>query len=191
MSDGAPRNAADDVRYGSKAVEDDDWIRTFLSRIPNGVLALPATAEPHVVTQLFVHDAETDRLFFHGAQGGRAYDLIEAAESTRASFTASEMGRMIPAQMPVNFTVEYASVVARGELSLVEPAEEKFAVLERFMTKYAPQLTPGEDYDPIAEASVDRTAVYRFDVDEWSGKRGEKPTEFPGAFEYDPAPGED
>lgn len=184
MTGNAPRNAADDIRYGGLAVDDDDWIRAFLDEAPAGVLALPDEAEPHVVTQLFVHDAETDCLFFHGAQGGRAHDLVSAAATTPATFTASELGRVLPAQMPVNFNVEYKSVVARGELSLLSDDAEKFPVLARFMAKYAPQLTAGEDYDPIAEESVARTAVYRFDIHEWTAKHGEKPAEFPGAYEY-------
>lgn len=189
MSDDAPRNVSTDIRYGSLAVDDDEWIREFLDRVPTGVLALPTDDAPHVLTQLFVHDADSDALFFHGAQGGRAYDIVEAGDPLRVSFAASEMGRVLPARKPVNFNVEYGSVVARGELWLLDEPAEKRAVLERFMAKYAPQLTAGSDYDPIAETSVDRTAVYRLEVDEWSGKHGEKPPEFPGAFEYDAGSG--
>jgi nitroimidazol reductase NimA-like FMN-containing flavoprotein (pyridoxamine 5'-phosphate oxidase superfamily) len=187
MTDDRPQNVSSEIRYGSLAVEDDAWIREFLARVPTGVLALPTDGPPHVLTQLFVHDDDSDTLFFHGAQGGRAYDIVAGDEPLAASFTASEMGRVLPAEKPVNFNVEYASVVARGTLSLVDDDAEKLAALERFMAKYAPQLTVGEDYDPIADASVDRTAVYRFTVEAWSGKHGEKPADFPGAFGYEPA----
>ena len=185
MTDDQPRNVSSDVRYGGLAVDDDAWIREFLDRVPSGVLALPTDAEPHVLTQLFVRD--DDVLYFHGARGGRGYDLVAAGAPLPASFTASEMGRVLPAEMPVNFNVAYGSVVVRGTLTLLDNPAAKRAVLERFMAKYAPHLTAGEDYEPIAEASVDRTAVYRLAVEEWSGKRGEKPPDFPGAFEYDPS----
>jgi hypothetical protein len=45
-------------------------------------------------------------------------------------------------------------------------------------------MTPGEDYEPIADDSIDRTSVYRLDVEGWSGKRNE-PDSFPGAYDYD------
>lgn len=186
MTADRPRNDASAIRYGSLAVDDDEWIHEFLRCVPTGVLALPTDAEPHVLTQLFVYDADEGACFFHGAQGGRAYDIVAEAAPIRASFSASEMGRVLPAQKPVNFNVEYGSVVARGEVSLVEERPAKFAVLERFMEKFAPQLSPEEDYDPIAGESVARTAVYRFDVESWTAKHGEKPDSFPGAFEYDP-----
>jgi nitroimidazol reductase NimA-like FMN-containing flavoprotein (pyridoxamine 5'-phosphate oxidase superfamily) len=95
------------------------------------------------------------------------------------------MGRFVPAAEPVNFTVEYASVVAYGTVSLLDTREEKRRVLERFMTKFAPQLTPGEDYEEMTGGSIDRTAVYRLDVESWSAKRGEKPPEHPGAYDLD------
>ncbi|MFC6733840.1 pyridoxamine 5'-phosphate oxidase family protein [Haladaptatus sp. GCM10025893] len=140
---------------------------------------------PHLVTQLFVYDDEAHAIFLHGARAGRAHDLVAEGDRPRASFTTSEHGRYIPADEPVNFTVEYSSVVAYGCISLLSAADEKQAVLEKVMAKYAPQLTPGEDYQPMSDESIDRTAVYRLNVESWSGKQGWKDPDHPGAYDLD------
>nr|WP_255767552.1 pyridoxamine 5'-phosphate oxidase family protein [Haladaptatus halobius] len=140
---------------------------------------------PHLVTQLFVYNQDKGVIYLHGAQAGRAHDLVESGDQPCASFTTSEKGRCIPADEPVNFTVEYSSVVAYGTIDLLADKEEKRGVLEQFMEKFAPQLTEGEDYKRIAQESIDRTAVYRLDVKSWSGKEGWKDPDHPGAYSLD------
>ncbi|WP_245726745.1 pyridoxamine 5'-phosphate oxidase family protein [Natronorubrum sediminis] len=169
------------IRCQGKAIDDEEWICDFLSGQETGVLGLIDEEAPHLVTQLFV--CEDDAIYVHGARDGRAYDIVERGDEPPACFTTSEMGRFIPADEPVSFTVEYASVVACGSIDLLTTRAEKREVLESFMDKFAPQLTPGEDYDLMSNESIDRTAVYRLDVEGWSGKRGEKPADEPGAYE--------
>jgi nitroimidazol reductase NimA-like FMN-containing flavoprotein (pyridoxamine 5'-phosphate oxidase superfamily) len=185
MGEHAPENVSDSIRYQGKAVGDDEEIAAFLDDHRSGVLGLVDDGQPHLVTQLFVYDETAGAIFFHGARDGRAHGIVAGGEDVAACFTTSEMGRFIPADEPVNFTVEYTSVVAYGTVGLVEDPAAKRAVLERFMAKFAPHLTPGEDYEEMTEASIDRTAVYRLDVAEWSGKRGEKAPEYPGAYDLD------
>ncbi|WP_115863094.1 pyridoxamine 5'-phosphate oxidase family protein [Halorussus litoreus] len=200
MDDDAPENASDSIRYQGKAVDDDEEIVAFLDAQRSGVLGLADDGQPHLVTQLFVYDDEDGAIYLHGAQAGRAYGIVADGGSVdgesaggdnddratvEACFTTSEMGRFIPADEPVNFTVEYTSVVAYGEIGLVEDAAAKRGVLERFMAKFAPHLSAGQDYEEMAEESIDRTAVYRLDVERWSGKHGEKAPEYPGAYDLD------
>ena len=45
-------------------------------------------------------------------------------------------------------------------------------VHKAFMDKFAPQLTPGSDHEPMSDALIDCTAVFRLDVERWSGKHG-------------------
>ena len=191
MDDHAPENLSEEIRYRGKAVDDDEWIAGFLAEQRSGVLGLVDGDGPHLVTQLFVYDEDAGAVFLHGAQAGRAPGVVAGGDAPRAAFTTSETGRFVPADEPVNFTVEYASVVAYGTVDLVEDAAEKRRVLERFMAKFAPHLEADEDYVEIREASVDRTAVYRLDVTSWSGKRGEKPPDHPGAYDLDAVEGSD
>ena len=176
---------SDSIRYQGKAIDDPVWIPEFLMKQETGVLGLVDDDTAHLVTQLFVYDPEASAILLHGAQAGRAYGLVESGDQPRASFTTSEKGRYIPADEPVNFTVEYSSVVAYGTIDLVPDPEEKRRALKQFMRKFAPQLTAGEDYERISEDSIDRTAVYRLDVASWSGKKGWKPPNHPGAYELD------
>ncbi len=187
MQEDGPEVDSSSIRYQGKAVDDPEWIVEFLAEQETGVLGLidRDQGEPHLVTQLFVYDDAEGELFVHGARAGRAHDLVEERTGARACFTTSDVGRYIPAEEPVNFTVEYASVVAYGEVDLLEGRREKRRVLETFMEKFAPHLTPGEDYEEMSEESIDRTAVYRLDVERWSAKEGEKPPEYPGAYDLD------
>jgi hypothetical protein len=185
MSERDPDVVSDSIRYQGKAVDDPGWIADFVAEQRTGVFGVADDDTPHLVTQLFVYDEEDGCLYLHGAAGGRAHDVVAREETTEFCFTTSEMGRFVPADEPVNFTVEYASVVAYGTVGLVEERGEKRRVLERFMAKFAPQLTAGEDYEEMTDESVDRTAVYRLDVDSWSGKEGWKAPDHPGAYDLD------
>ena len=185
MADNTPKDISDSIRYQGKAIDDSTWIPEFLADQETGVLGLIDDDTPHLVTQLFVYDPVEGSIFLHGARAGRAYDLVENGDQPRASFTTSEKGRYIPADEPVNFTVEYSSVIAYGSIGLLTGREEKRSVLEQFMEKFAPQLTAGEDYEQISEESIDRTAVYRLDVESWSGKEGWKDADHPDAYDLD------
>lgn len=184
MSEDPPENRAEDVRLSPRAVEDDEWIEAFLTDEPMGVLGLVDEDSPYLVNQLFVYDPDSQAVFLHGANTGRTRTIVERADPPDACLTVSRMGRLLPAEMPVDFDVEYASVVVYGEIGLVEGSTEKRRALERIMEKFAPHMDPGEDYDPIAESSVERTSVYRIDVDGWSAKRNEVGPDFEGAFDY-------
>ncbi|WP_411966125.1 pyridoxamine 5'-phosphate oxidase family protein [Haloferax sp. YSMS24] len=184
MSEDGPENRAEDVRYSPRAVEDDDWIESFLTDQPMCVLGLVDDGSPYVVNQLFVFDPSEHALFLHGANTGRTRTVVEREDVSDASLTVSSMGHLLPAEKPVDFDVEYASVVAYGEIDLVEESGEKRRVLELLMEKFAPHMTPGEDYNPIAESSIERTSVYRIDIDSWSAKRNEPDSPFPGAYDY-------
>lgn len=185
MTENPPENVSDSIRYQGKAIEDPSWIPEFLADQETGVLGLVDDDTPHLVTQLFVYDPKVSALFLHGAQAGRAHDLVENGEQPRAAFTTSEKGRYVPADEPVNFTVEYSSVVVYGHIDFLAEREEKRRVLEQFMEKFAPQLTAGEDYERMSEKSIDRTAVYRLDVESWSGKKGWKKPDHPDAYNLD------
>ena len=185
MTENVPKDVSDSIRYQGKAIEESAWIPEFLADQETGVLGLVDDDTPHLVTQLFVYDPEVSAIFLHGAQAGRAHDLVKNGEQPRATFTTSEKGRYIPADEPVNFTVEYSSVVAYGSIDFLTSREKKRRVLEQFMEKFAPQLTAGEDYEQMSEESIDRTAVYRLDIESWSGKKGWKNPDYPGAYNLD------
>lgn len=185
MVDDTPENISDSIRYQAKAIDDPEWIPEFLAEQETGVLCLIDDDAPHPVTQLFVYEPDAGAIYLHGARAGRAHRIVEANEKSPAAFTTSEKGRYIPADQPVNFTVEYSSVVAYGTVELRSDPEEKRRVLEQFMGKFAPHLRSGQEYERMTRESIDRTAIYRLDVDSWSGKKGWKDPDHPGAYDLD------
>jgi nitroimidazol reductase NimA-like FMN-containing flavoprotein (pyridoxamine 5'-phosphate oxidase superfamily) len=80
--------------------------------------------------------------------------------------------------------VEYAGVVVFGRVRVLDDAEEAKRALQRLLDKYFPHLKPGADYRPTTDEELARTAVYRLDIDQWSGKKKEVAADFPGAFRY-------
>ena len=101
---------------------------------------------------------------------------------SKVALTCFEMGRLLPADEALEFSVEYASVVVFGEGRVVEDQEEKEHGLRLIMEKYAPHLEPETDYRSIAPEEVKRTAVMRVDIESWSGKEKAADPEFPGAY---------
>lgn len=190
MDEDAPSLRSGDVRYAPRAVEDEEWLRSFLREHPAGVLGLVDEDSPYVVPQLFAYAEDADSVLFHGARDGRTRRIVEGdgsgdAAGVEACLAVQEMGRIIAAEHPVDFDVEYASVVVFGRVRLVEGEDAKRRALERFMARFAPHLDPGEDYEPVRSASIDRTSVYRLDVNGWSGKRNATDPEDPMAFSLD------
>jgi hypothetical protein len=105
----------------------------------------------------------------------------------RVAFSAAAMGRLLPAPEALEFSVEYSGVVVFGRGTIVEEAEEARHGLRALLEKYAPHLRYGEDYRATTDDELKRTAVYRIDIEAWSGKQKEVAEDFPGAFDF-PSP---
>lgn len=161
---------------------DDDWIRAFLRRVPFGNLATVDDGQPFINSNLFVYEESEHVLFVHTARTGRTPSNVR--DPARVAFSASVMGRLLPAEEALEFSVEYASVVAFGIARTVTDPREKQSGLQRLLDRYAPHLRPGRDYRPITEGELERTAVYRVDIDAWSGKMKAAASDHPGAFAF-------
>lgn len=168
------------VTRQDRAIKEDAWIADFLAHAGMGTLATAQGEQPFQSTLLFVYDSGRHVVYLHTAKRGRVWENLRT--NARVCFTAAEMGRLLPAATALNFSVEYRSVVVFGTARLVEdPAEAEYG-LQILLDKYFPHLHPGSDYRPITAGELDATAVYRLDVEEWSGKRKAVDEVFPGAF---------
>lgn len=170
------------VKRQDRAVEDDAWIAALLRRAPLGTLATIHDSQPYINSNLFVYDAETDAIFMHTARFGRTRANIEGDE--RVCFSVSEMGRLLPADTALEFSVEYAGVTIFGRGVVVADRAEAARALQLLLDKYAPHLRPGVHYRPTTDQELARTSVYRIAIEEWSGKQKEVAPDFPGAFAY-------
>jgi hypothetical protein len=181
------RTELTEMRRPDRGVSDDAWIKDFLRRVPFGAVATVADGQPFVNTNHFVYDEASHALYFHTAGEGRTRTNVEA--DSRVCFSASEMGRLLPAKTALEMSVEYAGVVVFGRARIVSDPEEARRALQLLLDKYFPHLRPGRDYRPITDDELSRTSVFRIQISEWSGKNKEAPADFPGAFPYGKPPG--
>lgn len=176
------------VRRADRAVTDEVWLRATLHAAAWGTLATVHDGQPFLNSNLFVYDEPRHALYTHTARVGRTKANVEAEVPARVCFGVFTMGRLLPADEALEFSVEYEGVTVFGMAQVVTDAEEAERGLQLLLDKYAPHLRPGRDYRGITADELKRTAVYRIDIAEWAGKRKEAPPDFPGAFRYEETP---
>jgi nitroimidazol reductase NimA-like FMN-containing flavoprotein (pyridoxamine 5'-phosphate oxidase superfamily) len=175
-----PRTQA---RRSDRVVNDEAWIKALLQRAPVGTLATVHDGQPFLNSNIFVYDETEHIIYLHTARMGRTRANIEMYD--RVCFSVYEMGRLLPADTALEFSVEYASVVIFGTATRVSDREQATAALHLLLRKYAPHLQAGLDYRPVVPEELVRTSVYRISIEEWSGKKKEAPEDFPGAYTYE------
>ncbi len=167
------------VRRRNREVLSEAWIRAALSSAAAGVLATLSDGQPYVNPNLFVFAEDERAIYLHTARDGRTH--INAEATPEAAFTVFELGRLVPDQEARDFTAEYASVVVFGRLSIIEDPLTKRSVLQRWFTKYFPDLVADRDYRDFTDTDLARTTVYRLAIEEWSAKRNRQPEDVAGA----------
>ena len=179
----ADRQPPDAVRRSDREA-DDAWIRERLRTAAVGTLATVRDGRPFLNTNLFAYEesAGLGTIWLHTAHVGRTAANVALHSPAPVCFSVFERGRLLPADRALEFSVEYAGVVAFGSGRVVEGADEQRHGLALVMAKYAAHLTPGADYEPPSDADLARTAVFRIDVEAWSGKTKAAPADFPGAY---------
>jgi len=161
--------------------KDEAWVRTFITAAPFGFLATVGEGgQPYLNSNLFYYDEGRHCIYLHTHRTGRTRDNFDGVE--RVVFSVASMGRLLPAAEALEFSVEYAGVTAFGEGHVVEDEEEAKRALQMLLDKYAPHLAPGRDYRATTDEELKRTAVYRIDIETWSGKQKWVEPDFPGAF---------
>lgn len=163
---------------------DDAWIRSALDAGAYGVLATVNDGQPFLNSNLYVYDADQHCIYMHTARVGQTRRNLEGEpEGSPVCFTVTAMGRLLPADEALEFSVEYSGVVVFGAGFVVEDDGEKTRGLQLLLDRYAPHLRPGQDYRPITPDELKRTAVYRIDIQRWAGKQKQVADDFPGAFQ--------
>lgn len=180
------------IRRRDRVVNDETWIRDFLKTAPVGVLATNYEGQPFINSNIFAFDAANEVIYLHTARVGRTRSNAESGESgVAACFHIMQMGRLLPAKRALEFSTEYAGVMAFGTLSVIEDPEQAKRGLQAIMDKYAPHLKPEQDYEPATLDDLKRTSVYQFDIESVSGKRKVVAEDFSGAYWFDAQTGYD
>ena len=178
--------AKTEIRRSDRAVEDETWIRALLQRAPVGILATVQDDQPYLNSNLFVYDEAAHVIYMHTARLGRTPSNL--ASEAKYCFTVFEMGRLLPAKEALEFSVEYSGVTVFGTAVTINDPEEAKRGLQLLLDKYAPHLRPGMHYRGITPDELKRTAVFRLQIHEWSGKKKEVAPDFPGAYFYGEVP---
>ena len=178
-----PERGRAEIRRRDRA-QDEAWTRRFIRQARVGVLAVTRGAQPLVNTNLFVYDPGRHAIYIHTARTGLTRDNL--SRPAQVCFSAFEMGRLLPADEALEFSVEFAGVTAFGRGCVVEDPGEAREALQMLLDKYAPELRPDRDYRAITAGELKRTSVYRIDIEEWTGKLKMVEDDFPGAFHVPP-----
>lgn len=157
------------VRRRERAVDDDAWIRSYLEEAPFGVLATEYDGQPFLTPLNFAYDEDSHAIYFHAARTGRLFTNVAA--NPRVCFNACRMGALISGPNACAFDVEYDSVIVFGRAQVLDSSEDATHGLHLLVDKYSPHPRQAEDRKPFSPSDLARTAVYRLEIDAWSGKR--------------------
>jgi uncharacterized protein len=151
---------------------DDEWIRAFLHRAQVGHIASARDGQPFLNPSIFWFDEENHQIIFHSNVTGRVRSNIEA--NPRVCFEASEMGKLLPSNVALEFSLQYRSVIVFGAARLITDKTEARRVLYGLIQKYFPKMRAGREYREITDKELKRTSVYTIQIEEWSGKENWK-----------------
>ncbi len=161
-------------RRTDRGIKSQAEIEALLQRAPFGYTATAVDDQPFLHVGLFWYDSSARRVYFHTAREGRTRENVLA--NPRVCFGVAEIGRLLPADTALEFSNEYASVVAFGRARIVDDPEEKRRGLQGLLDKYFADLAPGRDYRPITSDEMARTSVFAVEIEAWSGKQKVAPT---------------
>ena len=165
---------------------DEEWMRAFLRAAQIGRVATLWDDQPFVTPSTFWYDEANRRIIFHSNLAGRVRANLE--RNPKVCLEASEVGRLLPSNVALEFSLQYRSVMVFGTVRILESDEEMRAALTGLLEKYFPEMEAGREYRPITEKELKRTSVYELKIESWSGKenwneRAEQSDEWPGLDE--------
>lgn len=151
---------------------DDEWIRAFLHVAKVGHIASARDRQPFLNPTTFWFDEDQHQIIFHSNLAGRVRSNIE--QNPRVCFEASELGKLLPSNVALEFSLQFRSVIVFGSARLVGDRDEARRVLSGLIHKYFPAMTPGKEFREITDKELKRTSVYAIKIEEWSGKENWK-----------------
>ena len=90
--------------------KDDDWIRAFLKEAQVGHIATSVNDQAYLNPTTFWYDEENHQIVFHSNIAGRVRSNIES--NPKVSMEASELGKLLPSNVALEFSLQYRSVIA-------------------------------------------------------------------------------
>lgn len=147
---------------------DDEWTKDFLLRGQVAHVATSWDEQPFINPSMYWYDPVQHKIFFHSNRKGRMRTNSERQQ--QVCLEVSEFGRLLPSNIALDFSIQYASVIVFGRLQILTEAAEQRYALDGLIHKYFPQMSPGREYRPITDTELLRTSVYAIEIESWSGK---------------------
>lgn len=153
--------------------KDDAWIRVFLKEAKVGHIATSLDNQPYLNPTSFWYDEENHQIIFHSNIVGRVRSNIET--NPKVSMEASELGKLLPSNVALEFSLQYRSVIVFGTARIVTDPDEARRLLYGLIGKYFPAMTAGKEYREITDKELRATSIYAIKIEAWSGKENWKP----------------
>ena len=147
---------------------DDDWIRAFLKEARIAHIASSLDGQPFINPTMFWLDEEIHQIVFHSNVAGRIRSNIES--NPKVSLEASELGKFLPSNVALEFSLQFRSVVVYGTARVVTDPDEARRLMYGLISKYFPKMTAGREYREITEKELRATSIYAMQIESWSGK---------------------
>ncbi len=147
---------------------DDDWIRAYLKEAQVGHIASAYDDQPFLNPTTFWYDEENHQIIFHSNIAGRVRSNIEA--NPKVCLEVSELGKLLPSNVALEFSLQYRSAIIFGTASLVSDPVEARKMLYGLISKYFPKMTAGKEYREITDKELRATSIYAMKIESWSGK---------------------
>lgn len=151
---------------------EDEWIRAFLREAKVGHIASTLNGQPFVNPTTFWFDEVNHQIVFHSNVAGRIRSNVE--NNSKVCFEVSELGKMLPANVALEFSLQFRSVIVFGNARLISDAEEARRLMYGLIHKYFPRMTAGKEFREITDKELKRTSIYAIQIEEWSGKENWK-----------------
>jgi nitroimidazol reductase NimA-like FMN-containing flavoprotein (pyridoxamine 5'-phosphate oxidase superfamily) len=151
---------------------DEEWIRAFLQQAKVGHIASARDGQPFLNPTAFWFDEAHHQIIFHSNVAGRIRSNIE--NDPRVCFEASELGKMLPSNVALEFSLQLRSVIVFGKARLISDLQEARRFMYGLVHKYFPAMTAGKEFREITDPELKRTSIYAIQIEEWSGKENWK-----------------
>ncbi len=148
--------------------KDDEWIRALLQREQIAHIASRWDLQPFINPTTFFYDEAGHRLIFHSNIAGRIRSNIERHAEVCVEVT--QFGKLLPANVALEFSLQYRSVIVYGKASLITDPQEQVTVLHKLVAKYFGAMQIDKDYRSATEKELRATSVYEIKIESWTGK---------------------
>ncbi len=154
------------MRRLERAVSDGNHVLEIIQSCDCCRVAFSEPDGPYIVPMNFGIESSQEGqmvLYFHGASAGKKGELMQ--KNPCVGFEMDMGHGLVPGAQACSCSFLYQSVIGKGKIEILSNLEEKKHGLTVLMKHYMPE----KEWD-FPSAMLEKTAVFRLDVTEWSCK---------------------